>query len=672
MQTNTIRVPLNQLRLCPENIRQTHSEDGIEELAASIKSHGLMMPLLVRPDDPTAVIAGGRRMKALFKLSERGDMANDSEIECKIAREDADRQELSLAENTVREAMHPIDQAAAFAALVEKKITIDDIATRFGVTPTIVHKRIALARVSPKILEAFRKGDLTLSQAQAFTLRNDHAAQESAMESLSWEFKHGNVDPHEIRDALTDDDGFVRGDDDRVKFLGIDTYETAGGVVSRDLFTDGPEGAYLQDEKLLDELALKKLTEIAEEIRQSEGWSWAEAALKYSHTVQGNYTESRPKTVDLSDADQMTLDDLEKQYEEAEKLHGESEDDSEEEQALSDKMESLEQQMEAIGEKKKFWSERQKSAAGVLVYLSRNGELEIERGKVKPKVTKVAAGEKDDKKADGKKEKPEEREIPSVVEYSKGLTATLTAHKTAAIAIRMAKQPHIALALGVLQMLVTVISRTAPFGYLSGFSPIKNSISLTTYPQSVSEKGVCKGLDDLEALRLELVSALPVGQIDEDADLDEDDENPETPAAKRKRDLLTWCLSQDQDTLLRYHALCLALSVTTITEWHGSANTQDARMLMETLGVNMNEYFVPSATNFFDKLAALQILAVLKEAGVEVKDEWKGLKKKDLALLAEGEIGAHNPLWLPPALSAATPGEINDAGTESDETDDEE
>lgn len=60
---------------------------------------------------------------------------------CKIAEDEIDATELSLAENVVRDDMHPADQFEAFRLLIDKGAPVEDVAARFGVTPTVVTQR---------------------------------------------------------------------------------------------------------------------------------------------------------------------------------------------------------------------------------------------------------------------------------------------------------------------------------------------------------------------------------------------------------------------------------------------------------------------------------------------------------------------------------------------------
>jgi ParB family transcriptional regulator, chromosome partitioning protein len=59
--------------------------------------------------------------------------------------------ETSLAENVIRTNMHPADQFDAFRSLVDKGIGVEEVAARFGVTPTTVRQRLKLAHVAPRL-----------------------------------------------------------------------------------------------------------------------------------------------------------------------------------------------------------------------------------------------------------------------------------------------------------------------------------------------------------------------------------------------------------------------------------------------------------------------------------------------------------------------------------------
>ena len=130
-------ISLSQLVLSPANVRKTPAtaaEDG--ELEASIRAKGILQNLIVYPATGAAtgvyeVHAGSRRLRILQKLAAEGVINADDKIPCKIE-EPEDAAETSLAENTIRVAMHPADEFVAMAALIDDGATIEDVALRFG------------------------------------------------------------------------------------------------------------------------------------------------------------------------------------------------------------------------------------------------------------------------------------------------------------------------------------------------------------------------------------------------------------------------------------------------------------------------------------------------------------------------------------------------------------
>jgi ParB family chromosome partitioning protein len=160
-------IPLNKLPSWAENVRKTGASDGIDELAASIAAHRLLQSLVVRKSarGKFAVVAGGRRLLALNALAERGQLSADLSVECRVIDADIDATEIGLAENVVRRPMHPADQFEAFAALITKGASVTDVAARFGVSEGIVTARMKLGRVSPRLVDAYRAGEMSLGVA---------------------------------------------------------------------------------------------------------------------------------------------------------------------------------------------------------------------------------------------------------------------------------------------------------------------------------------------------------------------------------------------------------------------------------------------------------------------------------------------------------------------------
>ena len=219
-------IPLNKLVASDGNVRKTGAEQGIEELTASIAAHGVLQSLVVRKTNrgKYAIIAGRRRFIALLALAEAGTIEPDAPVPCRIVPGTSDATEISLTENVVRAPMHPADQFVAFRDLVDSGSSIADIAARFGISETAVKKRLRLARVSPKVFEAYRADELTLEQVQAFAVSDDHAAQERVFGEL-----HHVSDPDDIRGALTQDE--IAATDRRARLIGLAAYWSARQIL---------------------------------------------------------------------------------------------------------------------------------------------------------------------------------------------------------------------------------------------------------------------------------------------------------------------------------------------------------------------------------------------------------------------------------------------------------
>jgi ParB family chromosome partitioning protein len=165
-----IHIPLDQLKPSILNVRKKGGKD-VAGLAASIRSLGLLQPLLVRRNcEGFDIIAGQRRYTALALLS--ADGASVEPAPCMVMEEDDDATaiEASLAENIARLPMDEIDQYKAFAALRGEGVSVSDIAAKFGVTERLVEQRLAIANIIPPILNAYRREDIRPETLRILTM----------------------------------------------------------------------------------------------------------------------------------------------------------------------------------------------------------------------------------------------------------------------------------------------------------------------------------------------------------------------------------------------------------------------------------------------------------------------------------------------------------------------
>ena len=374
-------IPFNKLVLSQANVRRIKAGLSIEQLAEDIALRTLLQSLTVRPildGDGTEtglydVPVGGRRYRALELLVKQKRLARTAPVPC-VIRTDGLAAEDSLAENLERAPLHPLDQFRAFQTLREAGLGDEDIAARFFVTPVVVRQRLRLVTVSPRLLDLYAEDQITLEQVMAFSVTSDHARQEQVWDSLVRAY---NREPYYIRKLLTE--GTVRAADKRVRFVGIEAFEAAGGVVQRDLFEpDG--GGWLQNPALLDRLVAEKLAAAAETVR-AEGWKWIEVApdFPYGHTARMRRLIGTP--IPLTEADQAERDQLQAEYDRLIEAH-----------AGADAVpEEIERQVEEIGIAMAAFDDRPLSfdpaeilRAGVFVSIDADGDLRVDRGYVRP------------------------------------------------------------------------------------------------------------------------------------------------------------------------------------------------------------------------------------------------------------------------------------------------
>ena len=274
-------IPLNKLILSPLNVRKTDGEVGIEALADSIHEKGLLQNLVVAEalggKGLHEVGGGGRRWRALSLNVKKKRIARDWDVPVKIVSREA-LAEASLAEN-LREDMNPADEVEAFAAIIQgyaeggmndRREQLAHCARRFGTTVRYIEQRVRLADLAPAILDALRKGEITLDSAKAYAGHPDQAVQLKIFEAEKKK-PYNAHSPGTIRDAIA---GKVYAADNKlVIYVGLDAYRDAGGRVEADLFFGAEDREVLLDPSIVDRLAREKGDIEVGKLAQGEGWA---------------------------------------------------------------------------------------------------------------------------------------------------------------------------------------------------------------------------------------------------------------------------------------------------------------------------------------------------------------------------------------------------------------
>ena len=374
-------IPFSQLVLSQKNVRRVKAGLSIEDLAEDIYRRTLLQSLNVRAmldDDGQEtgrfeVPAGGRRFRALELLVKSKRMTKDQPVPC-VVREGGIAEEDSLAENVMREGLHPLDQFRAFSALVEAGLSEEDIAARFFVSVSTVRQRLRLASVSPSLLDVYGDDGMSLEQLMAFSVTDNHARQEQVWEQVN---QGQHIPAYHIRRLLTEQ--AIAASDRRVRFIGIDAYTEAGGYVMRDLFSTEEDG-WLQDPALVELLVNEKLNEAAQEVG-AESWKWVEAAIDLPYGCERGKRRIIGTTVPLTDEEQARLDALVVEYD---AIGEEYRDGCELPDEVDARLTEIDAELTPLTSRPVVYEPEEMARAGVFVSLAHDGRLRIDRGYVRP------------------------------------------------------------------------------------------------------------------------------------------------------------------------------------------------------------------------------------------------------------------------------------------------
>lgn len=172
-------VPIEKIHESQLNTRKNFGD--LTELTASVKAHGVLQPITVRPrNGGFDVVFGARRLRAA-KAAKLGELDV-------IVRELSDEEalELVLVENLQRADIHPLEEAEGYRQLHEvHKHAVEDIAAKVGKSKAYVYARLKLCELVPAVREACFKGKLPTSHALLIARIPNEKLQREALESIS-------------------------------------------------------------------------------------------------------------------------------------------------------------------------------------------------------------------------------------------------------------------------------------------------------------------------------------------------------------------------------------------------------------------------------------------------------------------------------------------------------
>ena len=638
-------IPFDKIDLSQKNVRRIKNGVTIEQLADDIAHRGLLQSLNVRPirdadgnetgrfDAP----AGGRRYTALELLVKQKRMVKTASTPCIVNRaETTSAEEDSLAENTQRENLHPLDQFKAFKTLSDQGLSSTEIAARFFVTPLVVKQRLKLAVVSPKLLDLYEQDEIKLDQLEAFAVCDDHARQEQVWDALSRSY---NKEGYYIRRLLTET--AVRATDRRAIYVGAEAYEAAGGTVMRDLF-EQDQGGWFEDPALLEQLVFEKLKIDAAALKAEEGWKWVDAAIDFSYGHISGLRRFYGKQTELSEEDLARHDAVKAEYDKLDAEYAEAEEYSED---TENRLTELGNQLDAINDRPYVFDRQEIARGGVFISLGADGELKIERGFVKPEDEPAVDEAEDDQVED---DEFDEEDAPSdtggVTVNGKNLAVEqeeeddklrplpdrliedLTAARTVALRNALANDPAVAYIAALHALVLQVFYRyskdscleislqCAPFGQTYGLGD-------TAWAKEIEQRNEAWGQD-----------------------------LPQSP-----RDVWNFLMTMDDASrqALFAHSVSLSLNVVVQQFQRRRDEIAHADELARSIGFDLVEAgWTPTVDNYLGRVTKAHILQAVREArGDDAARLIEHLRKADMAREAARLLEGSG--WLPEQLRSA-------------------
>lgn len=181
VSTSTLNI--NEIIPNKEQPRKTFDQTALEELADSIRQHGVLQPLLVRPlpNGAYQLVAGERRWRA-SRLAELKEVPV-------IIKEltDTEAMEIAIIENLQREDLNPIEEAEGLQTLIDKcGFTQEEVATSVGKSRPAITNALRLLKLPEDVREMTKKGEISAGHARALlSFDNQALMQEVAAKIVS-------------------------------------------------------------------------------------------------------------------------------------------------------------------------------------------------------------------------------------------------------------------------------------------------------------------------------------------------------------------------------------------------------------------------------------------------------------------------------------------------------
>lgn len=638
MKQQIKRIALNKLTASGVNVRTVKDEEQDEadvELKASIKANGLLQSLVVHPtareDGAYGVVAGARRLRAMLALAEDGDLPADFAVPCLVIDEEMGA-EASLAENAIRQAMHPADMAVAIRTLVDKGATPDQIADRFGVPKRTIQRNHRLGSLAEPILEEFKAGRITYDHAAALATTDDTELQVQTFERL---IEGGNLYPRTIMRVL--DDRATLSTGKLVKYVGLEAYRKAGGRVEDMMFE---EGHRLLDRDTLEQCVTTKLERALSRIKDRGKWRWLRAEPNWTYADQDGFERCWPARAPFTVAEEALDTKLQNEVANLQDTLNQTAGEGEEVSKIRNRIAEIRKEQHALNQqrqKRDAYTDEDMAISGVIATVDHSGKTEFVRGLVHP-----------DQRAEYNAiHRPSEAQGGSsdgqgIPPYSKAVRGDLAEIRRAALARAIAGNPEMGMSI-----LAYTVARIEANRAIGGSNDHSKPVNLEA-PYRPKESSDKLEAHDLGKAALE---RLPMPKGDQEWATAKKWEDGLEAFVKlgpaRRRQIGAWGIA---------HALMAGLGVDDGRhQWKD--RTRPFEYLVRIVGPDFEAILSDMGVTpwpadlLWGRLSKAQIVDAAGELPGDVGEAWleqvAGLKKADLAKAAEEFFPAD---WMPPGI----------------------
>ncbi len=176
-----IEIPVADIKVNKKQPRTVFDEDKLNELASSIKEHGVVQPILVRKTEEGSyeIVAGERRWRACKKLGIKNIPAIVKELDEK------ETTEIALIENIQREDLNPIEEASAYRTLIDKfGLTQEQLSNRIGKSRPFIANTLRLLALPKGLRDLVSQGKISAGHARALLSIQKEKQQEELAEKI--------------------------------------------------------------------------------------------------------------------------------------------------------------------------------------------------------------------------------------------------------------------------------------------------------------------------------------------------------------------------------------------------------------------------------------------------------------------------------------------------------